>query len=126
MLRSSVISIAPSLISILMALAGLPLTSGLHHPSGGRAEARDHTDFISQGADMVLEVQTFQYVVQNEDGDTIGGYTSTREPPVKGDVITLPDIDHLDSAEVLGVTMMLTKQYNMIVLKVRPADGHHP
>lgn len=71
---------------------------------------------------MVLEVQTFQYLVQNEAGETVGGYNSTDEPPLKGDVIKLPDIPNWDSAQVLGVTMMLSKQYNMIVLKVRPAD----
>lgn len=71
---------------------------------------------------MMLEVQTFQYLVQNEAGETVGGYNSTDEPPLKGDVIKLHDIPNWDSAEVLGVTMMLSKQYNMIVLKVRPAD----
>ncbi len=73
----------------------------------------------------MLEVQTFQYVVENEVGETIGGYISTDEPPVKGDVIRLHDIPDWDSAEVLGVTMMLSKHYNRIVLKVRPADRYH-
>ena len=73
----------------------------------------------------MLEVQTFQYVVENEVGETIGGYISTDEPPVKGDVIRLHDIPDWDSAEVLGVTMMLSKYYNRIVLKVRPADRYH-
>lgn len=73
---------------------------------------------------MMLEVQTFQYIVQNEDGETIGGYNSTDEPPVKGEVIELHDIPNWESAEVLGVTMMLSKHYNMIVLKVRPAEGN--
>jgi hypothetical protein len=72
----------------------------------------------------MIEVQTFQYVVQNEFGETIGGYSSTDEPPVKGDVINLHDIPDCDSAEVLGVTMMLSKHYNRIVLKVRPADRY--
>jgi len=72
---------------------------------------------------MMLEVQTFQYIVQNEAGETIGEYTSTDEPPVKGDVITLSTIDHRESAEVLGVTMMLSKHSNLIMLKVRPAEG---
>ena len=71
---------------------------------------------------MVLEVETFQYIVKNEAGETIGGYTSSDEPPLKGDVIKLHDIHDWDFAEVLGVTMMLAKHYNMIVLKVRPAD----
>jgi hypothetical protein len=74
---------------------------------------------------MMLEVQMFQYIVQDEEGETINGYTSTDEPPVKGDVIKLQDLRNWESAEVLGVTMMLSKHYNMIVLKVRPADGHH-
>ena len=74
---------------------------------------------------MVLEVQTFQYIVQNESGETIGGYTSNDEPPVKGDVIKLHDIPNWESAEVLGVTMVLSKRYNMIVLKVRPVDGYN-
>jgi hypothetical protein len=73
---------------------------------------------------MMLEVQTFQYIVQDEAGETIGGYTSTDEPPVTGELITLSDVDHCESAEVLGVTMMLTKHYNTVVLKVRPADRH--
>lgn len=72
---------------------------------------------------MMLEVQTFQYVIQNETGEIIGEYTSTEEPPVKGEVITLPDINHWESAEVLGVTMMLSKHSNMIMLKVRPEEA---
>lgn len=73
----------------------------------------------------MLEVQTFQYIIQNEAGETIGGYTSTEEPPLKGDVIALDHIPDWESAEVLGVTMMLAKNYNEIVLKVRPADKYH-
>ena len=73
---------------------------------------------------MMLEVPTFQYIVKNEAGETIGGYTSTDEPPVKGDVIRLLNIQDWESAEVLGVTMMLAKHYNMVVLKVRPADQY--
>ena len=73
---------------------------------------------------MVLEVQTFQYIVQNEARETIGGYTCTDEPPTKGDVIKLTNIRNRESAEVLGVTMMLAKHYNMVVLKVRPADEY--
>jgi hypothetical protein len=75
---------------------------------------------------MMLEVQTFQYSVQNEAGETIGEYTSTDEPPVSGDVIKLADVHDCESAEVLGVTMMLSKQSNIIVLKVRPADRYSP
>ena len=70
----------------------------------------------------MIEVEMFQYVVQNEVGEIIGGYISTDEPPVKGDVIRLNDIPDWDSAEVMGVTMMLSKHSNTIVLKVRPAD----
>lgn len=73
---------------------------------------------------MVLEVPTFQYILKNEAGETIAGYTSTDEPPVKGDVIKLHNIQDWESAEVLGVTMMLAKHYNMVVLKVRPADQY--
>jgi hypothetical protein len=107
-----------------MALPGLLLKFGLYHPAGSQTESRDLIDFISRGADMMLEVQTFQYVVQNEVGETIGEYTSTDEPPVKGEVITLADIDRWESAEVLGVTMMLSKHSNIIMLKVRPANGY--
>ena len=72
----------------------------------------------------MLEVQTFQYIIQNETGETLGGYTSTEEPPLNGDVIMLRDIPGWESAEVLGVTMLLAKHYNEIVLKVRPADRY--
>ena len=73
---------------------------------------------------MMLEVPTFQYILKNEAGETIGRYTSTDEPPVKGDVIKLPNIEDWRSLEVLGVTMLLAKHYNMVVLKVRPADQY--
>ena len=72
----------------------------------------------------MIEVEMFQYVVQNEVGEIIGGYTSTDEPPEKGDVIRLNDIADCDSAEVMGVTMMLSKHSNTIVLKVRPTDRY--
>jgi len=74
---------------------------------------------------MLLKVQTFQYTVQNEAGEIIGRYISTDEPPAKGDVIRLSDIPNWESAEVLGVTMLLAKHSNMIVLKVGPADKYH-
>jgi len=73
---------------------------------------------------MVLEVQTFQYIVQNEARETIGGYTCTDEPPATGDVIKLQDIRNWESAEVLGITRMLAKHDNMTMLKVRPADEY--
>lgn len=72
----------------------------------------------------MLEVPTFQYIVQNEAGEILGEYSSADEPPAKGDVIKLPAFSHWESAEVLGVTMMLAKHYNTVVLKVRPADGY--
>jgi hypothetical protein len=74
---------------------------------------------------MLLEVQTFQYIVQNEAREIIGRYTSTDEPPAKGDLIKLTDIPNWECAEVLGVTMLLAKHSNRIVLKVRPADEYH-
>jgi hypothetical protein len=107
-----------------MALLGLTLKFGFDHLSSGQAESRCFTDFISRGATMVLEAQTFQYIVQDEAGETISGYTSTDEPPLQGDVITLQGLPSWESAEVVGVTMMLSKQYNMVVVKVRPANGY--
>lgn len=71
---------------------------------------------------MMPEVQTFDYVVKDEDGEIIGKYTSTDEPPMKGDIIDLSNLPHGDAAEVLGVTMMLAKHDNTVVLKVRPAE----
>jgi hypothetical protein len=71
---------------------------------------------------MVLEVQTFEYVVKNEEGEILGEYTSTDEPPMKGDVIYLSNLPAWEAAEVLGVTMLLTKQDNQVVLKVRPVE----
>ena len=68
---------------------------------------------------MMLELQTFDYVVKNENGEIIGKYSSTKEPPMKGDVIDLP----WETVEVLGVTMTLTDHDNTVVLKVQPA--HH-
>lgn len=72
----------------------------------------------------MLELLIFQYVIQNEAGETIGEYTSTDEPPLKGDVIKLHDPADWDAVEVLGVTMLLAKHYNNVVLKVRPAIVH--
>jgi len=71
---------------------------------------------------MVLEVPTFQYIVKNEAGETIGGYNSTDEPPARGDVIQLHNILNWDFAEVLGVTLLLAKHYNRVILKVRRAN----
>jgi len=71
---------------------------------------------------MILEVQTFDYVVKDENGKIIGNYTSTDEPPMKGEIIDLPNLPHAEAAEVLGVTMMLTDHDNTVVLKVRPAE----
>ena len=68
----------------------------------------------------MLEVQTFDYVVKDEDGEILGKYSSTDEPPMKGDMIDLSSFPHWEAAEVLGVTMMLTVHDNTVVLKVRP------
>jgi len=69
---------------------------------------------------MMLEAQTFDYVVKDQDGEILGKYSSTDEPPVKGDLIDLSSLPHWEAAEVLGVTMMLTALDNTVVLKVRP------
>jgi len=69
---------------------------------------------------MMLEAQTFDYVVKDEDGEILGKYSSTDEPPMKGDLIDLSSLPHWKAAEVLGVTMMLTAHDNTVVLKVRP------
>ena len=69
---------------------------------------------------MMLEVQTFDYVVKAEDGEIIGRYTSTNEPPMKGEIIDLSNLSHWEAAQVLGVTMMITDHDNTVVLKVRP------
>jgi hypothetical protein len=71
---------------------------------------------------MIIGVQMFDYVVKDEDGEIIGKYTSTDEPPLKGDIIDLSNLPHWEAAEVLGVTMMLTNHDNTIVLKVKPAE----
>ena len=68
----------------------------------------------------MLEPQTFDYVVKDEDGEILGTYTSTHEPPLKGDIIDLPSLPQWEAAEVLGVTMMLAKHDNTVVVKVRP------
>jgi hypothetical protein len=70
----------------------------------------------------MLEVQTFEYVVKNEGGEILGKYTSTDEPPTKGDIIDLSNLPHGQAAEVLAVTMLLTKHDNTVVLRVRPAE----
>ena len=69
---------------------------------------------------MMLEAQTFDYVVKDQDGEVLGTYSSTDEPPMKGDIIDLSKLRHREAAEVLAVTMMLTKHDNTVVLKVRP------
>jgi hypothetical protein len=72
---------------------------------------------------MMLEAQTFDYVVKNESGEILGEYTSTDEPPMKGDIIDLSNLSPWEAAEVLAVTMLLTKHDNTVVLRVRPAGG---
>ena len=71
---------------------------------------------------MMLETQTFDYVVKDEAGEILGEYTSTDEPPMRGDVIDLSNLPPWQAAEVLGVTMMLTKHDNTVILKVRPKE----
>ena len=71
---------------------------------------------------MIVEVQTFDYIVKDEDGEILGKYTSTDEPPMKGEIIDLSKLPHGEAAEVLGVTMMLTEHDNTVVLKVRPSE----
>lgn len=70
---------------------------------------------------MVVDVPTFEYIVKDEDGVILGGYVSTDEPPMKGDIIHLSNIPIWDAVEVLGVTMLLAKHDNLVVMKVRPA-----
>jgi hypothetical protein len=70
---------------------------------------------------MMPGVQMFDYVVKDEGGEIIGTYTSTDEPPMKGNIIDLSNLPAWEAAEVLGVTMLLTEQDNTVVLKVRPA-----
>lgn len=69
---------------------------------------------------MMPEAQTFDYVVKDQDGEILGTYSSTDEPPMKGDRMDLSSLPDWEAAEVLGVTMMLTAHDNTVVLKVRP------
>ena len=69
----------------------------------------------------MIGIPTFDYVMKDEGGEIIGKYTSTDEPPMKGDIIDLLNIPNWKAAEVLGVTMMLTNDENTVILKVRPA-----
>ena len=71
---------------------------------------------------MIPEIRTFDYIVKDEDGKILGVYTSTNEPPMKGDIIDLSNVLLWEATEVLGVTMLLTKQDNTVTLKVRPAE----
>ena len=41
---------------------------------------------------------------------------------MRGDMINLSNLPPWETAEVLGVTMMLTRHDNTVVLKVRPAE----
>ena len=70
----------------------------------------------------MLEAQTFDYVVKDEAGEILGEYTSSDEPPMRGDIINLSNLPPWETAEVVGVTMMLTRHDNTVVLKVRPAE----
>jgi hypothetical protein len=98
------------------------LKFGSDPSGGGHAESRLSIDLMGRGAGMMLEVETFQYIVKDEAGATLGGYNSTDEPPAKGDVIRLHNILNWDFAEIVGVTMILSKHYNTVVLKVRPVN----
>ena len=71
----------------------------------------------------MLEVQTFEYILKDEGGEIIGAYTSTDEPPMQGDIIDLSNMPGWEAAEVLGITMLLTKHDNTVVLKVKPAES---
>lgn len=71
---------------------------------------------------MMLNVQVFNYVVKDEDGEIIGKYTSTGEPPMKGDIVELSQLPDWEAAQVLGVTMLLSDHDNSVVLKVRPVE----
>ena len=71
---------------------------------------------------MMPEVQTFDYVVKDEDGKILGVYTSTDEPPMKGDIIDLSNLLSWEAAEVLGITMLLIKHDYTVILKVRSAE----
>jgi hypothetical protein len=70
----------------------------------------------------MLEAQTFDYVVKDEAGEILGEYTSSDEPPMRGDIINLSNLPPWETAEVVGVTMMLTRHDNTVVLKVRPSE----
>ena len=72
---------------------------------------------------MALEIQTFAYILKDEDGKMISEYTSTDEPPTQGDIIYLSNIPGWEAMEVLGSTMHLTRHDNTVVLKVRPVEG---
>jgi len=63
----------------------------------------------------------FEYILKDENGETIGEYTSTDEPPMQGDIIYLSNIPGWKAAEVLGSSILLTRRDNTVVLKVRPA-----
>jgi hypothetical protein len=74
---------------------------------------------------MMLETQTFDYVVKDEEGEIIGQYTSRDEPPMKGDILDFSKLPPCpwEAAEVVGVTMTLTDQGNTVTLKIRPAEN---
>ena len=43
---------------------------------------------------MMLEAQTFDYVVKDQDGEILGKYSSTDELPMKGEMIDLSSLPH--------------------------------
>lgn len=71
---------------------------------------------------MVMDIETFEYIVKDEDGEIVGGYNSSDEPPLKGDIIHIPNARHWDWVEILAVSMLLGKHDNEVVLKVRKVD----
>ena len=71
---------------------------------------------------MVMDIETFEYIVKNEDEEIVGGYTSSEEPPMKGEILHLANLHHWDWVEILAVSMLLGKHENQVVLKVRKVD----
>ena len=71
---------------------------------------------------MVLDIETFDYIVKDEEGEIVGGYSSSEEPPLKGDLLHIANTRHWDWVEVLSVSMLLGKNDNQVVLKVRRVD----
>ena len=71
---------------------------------------------------MVMDIEVFEYIVKDEDEEIVGGYTSSEEPPMKGDIIHIANTRQWDWVEILAVSMLLGKHDNQVVLKVRKVD----